>query len=390
MRHSCLRLTFGALTAGFCLSSATVCRADPTALEQYWLELVNQARRDPAGELERLVNYATPATFANPSSDDPGVAAALAFFGTSASLLATQWSALTPAPALAWSDSLRSSAVNYSGLMISSDQQSHAIDGLSLEDRIANGGYSPNYLDLGETLYATAQSAFHGHAGFMIDWGDGNGASAGFGSGIQNPPSHRELLMDPAFKEIGIGTITSGIPGTNTVATGPVVVTQHLGNKFRSSGPNFFMDSILTGVVYDDRLLANDFYTPGEGLAGVLVEVYDNATNNLLFSGSTNSVGGFNIPMQGVTIGEVLRVRAPTTGLPEQLLTIAGRSVDASVYGVPVTVFDNQYAAFQVVPEPGSLALAVLGALAAIRRRKIACQRNLQGRARLLLFAGIR
>ena len=345
--------------------------ADPTAQEQYWLELVNQARRDPAGELERLVNYSSPTTFANPASDNPDVAAALAFFGTSASALATQWASLSAAPALAWSDALRTSAVNYSGLMVSHDQQSHTLDGLSLDQRILNGGYGANYLDLGENLYASAKSAFHGHAGFMIDWGDSdtNGAN-GYGTGIQNPASHRQLLFDKYFKQVGIGTITSGIPTTNLVANGPVVVTQHLGSLFRVSGTTYISDAILTGVVYTDDVLANNFYTPGEGLSGETIQVYNNATNALLYSGTTNSVGGYNISLPGVTSGQVLRISASGLGLADQLVTISGFTEPAATYGAPVTFYNNVYAAFAVVPEPSSV-LLIGGAFATFYRRRI-------------------
>jgi uncharacterized protein YkwD len=365
MRHSLLRFSAGALVVVACLGVARPCSADPTAVEQYWLELINQARRDPVGELERLVNFSSPTTFASPASDDPNVAAALAFYHTSAATLANQWATLTAAPPLAWNDALHNSAYTYSGVMIAQDQQAHSLDGLSLEQRTANGGYSANYLDLGENLFATTLSVTHGHAGFMIDWGDGTS------SGIQSPPTHRELLMDGAFKEIGIGLVSSGIPVSNVNATGPIVTTQHLGNTFRQVGNNFFSDSILTGVVFNDAVLADHFYTPGEGIAGTAIEVYSNSTNNLLFTGTTNAAGGYNIPLVGVVTGDVLRVIAPGTGLAAQLVTISGHTTDASVYQVPVTFYDNAYAGFAIVPEPGTILLLGVCGLLTLRRRRL-------------------
>ena len=91
---------------------APVCRAaDPTDVQQYWLELINRMRTNPAAELERLTNYSVPgSTFANPASDDPFVNTALQYYNTSASVLAAQWAALTPAPALAWNGLLSDSA----------------------------------------------------------------------------------------------------------------------------------------------------------------------------------------------------------------------------------------------------------------------------------------
>jgi uncharacterized protein YkwD len=376
------RLCLSAISGVVLLGFAPRAHADPTAEEQYWLELVNQARRDPAGELERLVNYSTPTTFASPASDNPDIAASLAAFGTSASDLAAQWASLVAAPALAWSDSLRSSALNYSNLMISTDQQSHLLDGSgTVGDRVAqrifNGGYytntlNPEYLDLGENLYASARSTLHAQAGFMIDWGDSDNNSAnGFGNGIQSPASHRELLMDPHFKQIGIGDVRTGIPGTNATATGPVVVTQHLGNLYRTVGNTSVSDAILTGVVYSDNVLANNFYTPGEGMAGRTIEVFDNTTNALLFTGSTNTAGGFNIPLPGVVTGETLRISALGIGLPDQLYTVSGFVEPTITYGAPVTFYDNLYSSFQVVPEPGSILLVSSAlSLVACRRRR--------------------
>jgi len=53
--------------------------ADPTGEEQYWLELINRARRDPAGEVERQVNFSSPTSFGSPSSDNADVVNALAY-----------------------------------------------------------------------------------------------------------------------------------------------------------------------------------------------------------------------------------------------------------------------------------------------------------------------
>lgn len=347
--------------------------ADPTAEQQYWLELLNRARRDPAGELERLVNYSSPTTFAPTKSDDTDVINALNFFNVNASALATQWASLVPAPALAWNDSLANTAHTYSQLMVTEDQQSHTLDGLTeleLNQRVEAGGYSADYLDVGENLFTASKSAFYGHAAFLIDWGDeDSNPGNGYGTGIQSPASHRDVSLDPAFKEIGIGIVSSGIPGSNQIATGPQVVTQHLANHFRMSGSDFVVDSILTGVVYSDALLGDDFYTPGEGISGTVIEVYDDGTNSLLFTGLTNTAGGFNIAMPGAVIGDVLRIAAPGTGLGDQFITLTGYTTDGSVYGVPVTFFDNAYASFQLAPEPSTLMLCCgLGVLSRRRR----------------------
>lgn len=346
-------------------------RADPTNEQQYWLELINQARRDPAGELGRLVNYDSPTTFASPASNDSDIATALNFFGVNAADLAAQWSTLTAAPPLAWSNALATSATAYSQLMVNMDQQAHNLGGQTLDQNATNAGYG-NYLDLADNLYAAARSVDYAHAGFLIDWGDSDSNPGnGFGNGIQAGASHREVMFDPAFKEIGIGIVKTGIPAGNVNATGPYVVTQHLGNQFRQVGQDFVSDAILTGVVFADNVLVNHFYTPGEGLGGVAVRVFDDATNTLLFAGATNDAGGYNIDLQGVTDGEVLRIEVPGFGVDRQYVTVTSHTTDPSVYGDPVTFYDNLYAGFVVAPEPGGAALLLLsGLIFGCRRRR--------------------
>ncbi|MCB1275824.1 CAP domain-containing protein [Prosthecobacter sp.] len=350
---------FGVLCAVL-LALGKAVAADPSAEQQYWLELTNRFRADPQAELEKLVNFSSPGVWGTPKSDDPSIAYALNYFGTSASDLATQFSSLVAAPPVAWNSLLNVSATDYSNLMVTSDQQSHTLDGYTLDQRIENGGYSANWLELGENLFASTESIIHGHAGFVIDWGDGNGATAGYGNGIQNPAGHRDVLINPFMKEIGIGFQDIAIPGSNVSAVGPYVVTQHFATEFRFDGSTYFSDAILTGSVYQDTIAADLFYTPGEGLAGEVINVYDDATGILVASGFSNSAGGFNIPLTGLTDGVVYRVEAPDTGLAAQTFTLNAHTED---YGAPVIFYDNVYSSFMMVPEPGSLLLCLLAAV---------------------------
>lgn len=346
--------------------------ADPTAEQQYMLELTNRFRSDPQGELARLVNFSSPGVWDTTKSNDPSIAFALNFFGTSASDLATQFSSLTAAPPLAWNSALNVSATTYSNLMATADQQAHSLDGLTLDQRIQNGGYSANWLGAGENLFASAQSPFHSHAAFVVDWGDGNGATAGYGNGIQSPAGHRDLLLDAGMKEIGIGFQSISIPGGNLTAIGPYVITEHLASQFRYDGINYISDAILTGSVYQDTILADAFYTPGEGLGGELINVYDDTTGILVASGFSNSAGGFNITLTGLTDGIVYRVEAPDTGLAGRTFILTEHTDD---YGAPVLVYDNVYESFAVVPEPGTMLLCLVAALLlpGFRSRRFPC-----------------
>ncbi len=346
--------------SGFGLFCGTALGNDPTADQQYLLELTNRFRTDPQGELANLVNFSSPGVWAGTKSNDPSIAYALNYFGTSASALASQFSSLTAAPPLAWNSALNVSATSYSNLMVTSDQQAHGLDGLTLDQRIQNGGYGANWLNVGENLFASADSALHAHGAFVIDWGDGNGSTAGYGNGIQNPAGHRDLLLNSAMKEIGIGFQSIAIPGSNTTAIGPYVITEHLASQFRFDGVHYISDAILTGSIYQDTVLADAFYTPGEGLAGETVNVYNDTTGILVASGFSNSAGGYNITLTGLTDGTVYRVEAPDTGLAPRTFTLTEHTDD---YGVPVLVYDNVYESFAVVPEPRSLLLCLAAGL---------------------------
>ncbi|WP_395752032.1 CAP domain-containing protein [Prosthecobacter sp.] len=339
---------------------------DPTADQQYMLELTNRFRADPQGELANLVNFSSPGVWAGTKSDDPSIAYALNYFGTSASALASQFSSLSAAPPLAWNSALNTSATSYSNLMVTSDQQAHGLDGLTLDQRIQNGGYGANWLNVGENLFASADSPFHAHGAFVIDWGDGNGSTAGYGNGIQNPAGHRDLLLNSAMKEIGIGFQSVAIPGGNTTAIGPYVITEHLASQFRFDGASYISDAILTGSIYQDTVLADAFYTPGEGLGGEAVNVYNDATGILVASGFSNSAGGYNITLTGLTDGTVYRVEAPDTGLAPKTFTLTEHTDN---YGVSVLVYDNVYESFAVVPEPASLMLCLAAGLASLAFR---------------------
>lgn len=352
--------------------------ADPTGIQQYWLELMNRMRMDPAAELERLTNYSVPGTsFASPSSDDPFIAAALQYYNTSASLLAAQWTSLSPAAPLAWNGTLSDTASTYSNVMVAFDLQAHDLDGQTLEDRLINGGYTSSYLNFGESLFATAQNATHGHASFAIDWGDDDGNNGnGFGTGIQNPASHRDDLMFVNFKEVGIGFQTDSLAG-NVNVTGPLVTTQHYASQYRVSGLSYLADAFATGSIYTDAVLGDNFYTPGEGVAGTVVNIYNDTTSALVKTGTTNAAGGYNILLDGLVAGQLYRIEAPGTGQTAQTFTLTTRTVlyPSSNPGdpdVPVTFFDNVYASFEVVPEPSSGFLVLSAGLGAfmIRRRR--------------------
>jgi serralysin len=107
--------------------------------------------------------------------------------------------------------------------------------------------------------------------------------------------------MSDNFKEIGLGILTGNYQGWNAV-----MVTQ----KFARSGSNSF----LTGVIYTDAILNDDFYTVGEGLGGITVRATRQADNQV-FSTTTFGSGGYqlalgagtyNVQFSGGTLGQTV------------------------------------------------------------------------------------
>jgi hypothetical protein len=248
--------------------------AQPTALEQEMLELVNRMRQNPAGELSLLIN-----------SDDPGVNNAIAYFDVDLEVLAQQWSSLTPVAPLAWSSEINDAARFHNQKMIETDTQSHQLPGEpSVGERVTNASYQ--WATIGENVYAYAQSVFDAHAAFAIDWGNEP-------NGIQDPPGHRNNIMNADFREVGIGNTPENNSATDV---GPLVVTQDFGNSqaLKWDGDN---EGWLLGVAYLD-LDGDSFYDAGEGLNDVSVNV--NGINGTNFNQTVNtwSAGGYQILLE--------------------------------------------------------------------------------------------
>ena len=237
----------------------------PTDEEQLYLEYLNRMRADPTGEGQRLAN-----------TTDPNIQAAYASFSVDLSLLQTEFATNPPVPPLAMNAKLLNAARWHSGDMFTNQYQGHyQTNGslvLSPGDRIATNGY--NYTAYGENVFAYSDSVPYGHAGFAVDWGSGVG-------GMQDPPGHRDNMLSPGFREVGIGVVD----GSNG-SVGPQLVTQDFG--LQVSSPVF-----ISGVVYFD-LNGNGFYDLGEGIGGVTV----NTPGSTYFAVTADS-GGYVIPVSG-------------------------------------------------------------------------------------------
>jgi hypothetical protein len=260
----------------------------PTDEEQLYLEYLNRMRATPTAEGQRLA-----------TTTDPNVIAAYSSFQVDLNLMQMEFTTNRQVPPLAMNSELLNAARWHSGDMFTNQYQGHfQTNGslvLSPANRIATNGYKASAY--GENVYSYADSVFHGHAAFAVDWGGPVG-------GMQDPTGHRDNMFSPLFREVGIGVVD----GSNG-SVGPQLVTQDFGAQ--DASPIF-----ITGVVYFD-LNGSGFYDVGEGIGGVMV----NSPGSTYFAVTADS-GGYAIPVQ--TNGSyALTFTAP--GLSNQsMVTISG------------------------------------------------------------------
>jgi hypothetical protein len=284
------------LTAGEFLEARDLLAFNPSPMEQEALEHVNRMRMDPQGELSVLFESLTPLV-----ANDAEVNRAIQHFGVSSTTLQSQWAQLTAVPPLAWNENLSDAAATHNDLMAQEDMQAHQVwddldeDGVKdtnepyledpLLDRVRDAGYDGNLFL--ENVYAFAEGMLHGHAGFVIDWGDGPDTVGG----IQNPPGHRDNIMSGDVKEIGIAVFDEGVLDPNDLTdVGPFLITQEFG---RQSG---YTPQIL-GVFWEDGF-TNGIYDAGEGYGGATITVKgDNGT----FTTTTMSAGGYQLEVPAGT-----------------------------------------------------------------------------------------
>ena len=246
---------------------------DPTPEEQLYIEMINRARANPVGEAELFT-----------ATTDPKILLNYDYFGVDLALMETQFSLIAPVPPLAPNAQLATAARRHSQDMLAKSFQGHTgSDNSTFDQRAREAGYT--FSIVGENVYANADSVFHGHAGFEVDWGNGVG-------GMQTPPGHRNTIHDGSFREIGLGVVfgqntpAAGSVGSQYRPVGPQLVTQEFGTR-QGATP------LITGVAYFD-LNGNNSYDAGEGVGGVNVNVSGTATQAI-----TARSGGYAVPVAG-------------------------------------------------------------------------------------------
>jgi len=205
--------------------------ANLTAREQLMLELINRARMDPAGEAKRY-----------------GI-------GLNEGVSSQNTISSSAKQVLAGNDRLGTAADKHSSWMIGNDDLDHyeqfgtpGYYAYSPFDRMTKAGYA--WSAAGENVaYVTSSGALNltksisdMHRNFFVDLNyPGRG--------------HRLNILSDDFREVGIGHSSGDYQGYNAS-----MVTEDFG----SSGSTRF----ITGVVYNDTVTNDDFFTVGEEIAG--------------------------------------------------------------------------------------------------------------------------
>ncbi len=299
---------------------------DPSDEEQMYLEFVNYVRANPAGEANR---WAT--------TTNPDILSAYDYFDVDLAKFVADTSLYPVVAPLAFEPRLTQAARGHSQWMLTTGVQAHneTNPANTPGDRITAQGYP--WQTYGESIYAYAESADHGFAGFEVDWGFGPG-------GMQSPPGHRNSNHQPAFREAGVGVIRAN--GANN--TGPSAVTIDFGAR-QNPVP------MVTGVAFYD-LNSNGRYDMGEGLGGITVNVNESG-----YFATTSPSGGYAIPTANAA--RVVTFSAPNLATQTFNRTIAGGSnikvdlilpyVAPSVTG-PAHIPSGQATSFTITPVAGA------------------------------------
>ena len=267
---------------------------EPTAYDQFLLELINKARANPTAEASRL-----------------GITLNQ---GLNSGQIST-----APKQPLAFDGDLVDAAHKHSKWMLDTDTFSHTgAGGSSFTARMKAEGY-----------------VFSGSwtAGENISWGGTTGTvnqlthTQARHDGLFKSPGHRVNILNDNFKEIGTG-VEFGKYGAYNAS----MVTE----DFAKSGTASF----ITGVAYDDRN-DNNFYTPGEGRGGIKVSAVSTGTTTpVTVIDLTGTAGGYDIAVAPGTY----KVTFSEGGLAAPIT----RTVTVGSKNVKIDLIDPPTAAAQV------------------------------------------
>jgi hypothetical protein len=252
-----------------------------------------------------------------------------------------------PVAPLAFDERLIDAAIDHTDWMLASNVFSHTgAGGSELWQRIEAAGYL-QWLTVGENLVWRGTSGSLSEA-TILDFVHQTH------SDLFLSPGHRENLLAPLFKDVGVGTNWGPFAPQGTTWNS-VVASHDFGAQ--SLGP-----AILTGVVFDDLDL-DAFYTPGEGWGGVGL-VARRQSDGATYATVTWATGGY-----------ALEVFPGTYDITVQGAGVGPDTVEDVMVGI-----DNVKVDF-VLPEPGRTAGLAAGLLLLAGLSRLRAPRPRSGRA---------
>ena len=255
-----------------------------TPLAQLELELINRARMDPLAEAKRA-GLATLNDFINPSSSGFPITA-------------------DPKQVLAGNNQLTAAATGHLANQLAQNNFGHVIaDGSTPESRIAAAGYSGNTALRKENTAGANGSVFDFNPTPKLptqqQMGQAFAEQAHLGIFNDKPGpnitgeagGHRLTFLDPSYKEVGIA-VDLKYTNTGTSASGDLHYVENFGVRGTQS--------FLTGAVYNDDVIKDNFYSLGEAVKGVTVTV-QNTAGGFVGNDTTGDGGGWSVGQPGGT-----------------------------------------------------------------------------------------
>jgi serralysin len=285
----------------------------PTAQDQYMLELLNRARLNPQAEADRLLK----------GNLNEGLTA-----GTITA---------TAKQALAFNLNLFNAAQGHSQWMLANNTFSHTgANGTSSSTRVTNAGYT--WSPTGATGENIAWQGTTGTADLTTFVGQEQDAL--FADLTVAGRGHRTNMLNANYREIGISAIAGPFTSGGTTYSS-VMTTQDFGTDATNS------NAFLTGVVYTDGVTNDDFYTVGEGLGNITITAVGNGQT---ITGTSMTAGGYSLRLAAGTYSVTFSGDFNNDGVVD---TSTARSVTIGSQNVKVDFASDTYVPPLATPTEG-------------------------------------
>ncbi|WP_372682082.1 hypothetical protein, partial [Desulfosarcina sp.] len=239
------------------------------------------------------------------ATGDADVAGAIDYFGVDLDVLQDEFDAIPYKPPAAFDVRLYQAARAHSDYLVAYDSQDHT----GQLDRVDAAGFA--YLSYRGNVFSYTRSGIHGHAGFNIDWGEGDG-------GMQPGRGHRQAIMsiDGDYTNVGLSVVSEDDPDTGV---GPFVTTGNYCSANTSQTNHY--NRFLVGTVWRD-LNGNDQYDPGEGMGGITVR-----PDRGVYHAVTADSGGYAMPVLEAGAYTVSFIGSGIGGETHRTVAVEGQSL---------------------------------------------------------------